>query len=124
MWGIMAEHLLTSSEPPIVSRIDRRASTRYPCNLSTSCRIAALVAGDPIPGRVRNISAGGISLVLGHPVDGGDEITVELRSNFRHFARAMLVRVAYCVEHPSGDWIVGAAFTQPMTEEEVKLLLI
>jgi hypothetical protein len=120
----MAEHRTAGEEPPIVSSIDRRVSTRYPCNLATSCRMAALVAGDAFAGRVRNISIGGISLVLRHPCESGAELTLELRSNFRHFTRTVKIRVCYCVEHPSGDWIVGAAFTQPLCDEEVRLLLI
>lgn len=120
----MAEHFISSNEPPIVSTIDRRASTRYPCNLATSCRLAALVPGDVFPGRVRNVSSGGISLVLSRPFDSGTDLTVELRSNFRHFSRTVRVHICYCIEHPSGDWIVGASFAEPLAEEEVRLLLI
>lgn len=120
----MAEYLTSSIEPQVVSTIDRRASTRYPCNLATSCRMAALVAGDTFPGRVRNVSLGGISLVLSRPFDTGTELSVELRSNFRHFSRTVRIRVIYCIEHPSGDWIVGASFAQVLSDEEVRLLLI
>lgn len=119
----MGEHLTSSQDPPIVSSIDRRASTRYPCNLATSCRMAALL-GDTFPGRVRNISVGGISLVVARPFDSNTELSVELRSNFRHFSRTMRIRVCYCIEHPSGDWILGASFIQALSDEEVRLLLI
>jgi hypothetical protein len=108
------------SEP---SGIERRASTRYPCNLATSCRLVAALAGEAWPGRVRNISAGGISLVLNHEVNSGDLISIELRSTTRNFTRAIQVRTIYCIEHPSGDWILGGSFVQPLSDDELKAFL-
>jgi len=115
--------LSSSLDPPIVSGIDRRASTRYPYNLATNCRLAASVAGDSWPARVRNISVGGINLVLSRAVDVGDNLALDLRSNTRNFARALSVRVCYCVEHPSGDWIIGASFSQPLQDDELRAFL-
>jgi hypothetical protein len=103
--------------------IERRASTRYPCNLATSCRLAASVKQEPRSARVRNISAGGISLVLSHEFASGDIIAVELRSMTRSFVREFKLRVIYCIEHPSGDYILGGSFTSPLTDEEVTAFL-
>jgi len=103
--------------------IERRASTRYPCNLATSCRLAASVKGQDHPARVRNISAGGISLVLGHEFSSNDIIVVELRSMTRNFVRELNVRVIYCIEHPSGDYILGGSFTSPLNDDAVTAFL-
>lgn len=111
------------ADEPEPSGIERRASTRYPCNLATSCRLAASVKGDTVPARVRNISAGGVSLVLGHEFTSGALIALELRNTGRNFARTLQVRVIYCIEHPSGDWILGGAFVSPLTDDEVKAFL-
>ena len=113
----------SSPNSPDPGGIERRASTRYPCNLATSCRLIAAVEGDDWPGRVRNISGGGVSLVLSHPVDAGTLLAVELRSMTRNFSRAVQVRVVYCIEHPSGDYILGGAFTQPLSDDELKAFL-
>jgi len=100
--------------------IERRASTRYPCNLATSCRLIATVPGEAVPARVRNISVGGLSLVLGHALDAGTLLSIELRSMTRNIVRTLQVRVIYSIEHPSGDWILGTHFLQPLTDEELK----
>jgi 3-deoxy-D-arabino-heptulosonate 7-phosphate (DAHP) synthase class II len=121
----MSDRPGSSSTDPAESEggIERRASTRYPCNLATSCRLGATVKGDSHPARVRNISAGGISLVLSQPALSGDLVAVDLRSMTRNFARTLQVRVIYCIEHPSGDYILGGAFVNPLTEDEVKAFL-
>jgi PilZ domain len=103
--------------------IERRASTRYPCNLATSCRLAAAIKGQEHSARVRNISAGGVSLVISHGFSSDDILAVELRSMPRNFARQLKVRVIYCIEHPSGDYIVGGSFISPLTEDEVTAFL-
>ena len=115
--------LSSSLNPPVSSGIERRASTRYPCNLATNCRLAAFVAGDSWPARVRNISVGGINLVLSRAFDIGDHLALDLRSNTRNFARSLAVRVCYCIEHPSGDWIIGGSFPQPLQNEELRAFL-
>jgi hypothetical protein len=103
--------------------IERRASTRYPCNLATSCRLVASFPGDTVPARVRNISVGGMSLVLTRPLDSGTLLDIELRSMTRNVSQTFQIRVIYSIEHPSGDWILGTSFVQPMTEEVLKAFL-
>jgi hypothetical protein len=109
------------SEEP--SGADRRESIRYGINLETSCRLLAMVQGEPQPVRVRNISAGGISLVLTHEVPGDTPLEIELLNRPEMFLCKLQVRITYRVEHPSGDWIIGGAFTRKLAEEELRLLL-
>ena len=103
--------------------IERRASTRFPCNLATSCRLVASLPDDPVPARVRNISVGGLSLVLAKPFDSGSLLAIELRSMTRNVTRTLQIRILYVVEHPSGDWIAGASFVQPLADDELKTFL-
>jgi hypothetical protein len=120
----MSERPVPSSPNPSQSGgIERRASTRYPCNLVTSCQLIAAVEGDAWPIRVRNISVGGVSLVISRPVEPGTLLSVELRSTTRNFIRSVHVRVIYCIEHPSDDYILGGAFTQPLSDDELKAFL-
>jgi hypothetical protein len=108
---------------PIDSGIDRRVWTRYSSNLATSCRIKAALANGSASARVRNISGGGISLVVSHPADTGAVVPLELKSTLRSFTRTLELRVLYCVEHPGGDWILGGEFVQPLDEEELRHFL-
>lgn len=102
---------------------ERRQSVRYGINLETSCRLLAMVQGEPHPIRVRNISAGGISLVVSHSVPADDLLEVELLNRPEMFLCKLQVRITYRVEHPTGDWIVGGAFTRALREDELKSLL-
>jgi len=102
---------------------ERRQSVRYGINLETSCRLLAMVQGEPHPIRVRNISAGGISLVVPHEVPADQLLEVELLNRPEMFLCKLQVRITYRVEHPTGDWIVGGAFTRALREDELKSLL-
>ena len=98
--------------------LDRRVSDRYPCPLGTSCRLMAAVGDEFWTTPVRNISPGGISLVVHYPFEPGTLLTVELLDQTtQHFSPTLQVRVVYTVEHPSGDWILGGSFTQRLSQQ-------
>jgi hypothetical protein len=103
--------------------IERRISTRYPCSLSTSCRLIASVHGGPKHVRVRNISATGISLVVPLPYPSNSIITIQLHSMPRDLARSLDVRVVYCVEHPSGETILGGSFVNNLSDPDLRAFL-
>jgi hypothetical protein len=122
--AVMADQPLgQDAEDTEPEAIERRASTRYPCNLATSCRLVASLPGECVPARVRNISVGGLSLVTTQAFDPGSLIGIELRSMTRNIAHTLQVRIIYSIEHPSGDWIAGARFVQPLKDEELKAFL-
>lgn len=82
-----------------------------------------MVKGDPNPVRVRNISAGGISLVLNKPVAADSILEIELLNRPQMFLCPLQLRITFLVEHPSGDCIVGGAFMRQLEEQELKKLL-
>ncbi len=108
---------------PGPSAADRRESFRYGISLETSVRLMAAVEGDNTPVRVRNISAGGISLVINRGVDPDTLLNVELLNRPNMFLCKVQVRVTYVVEHPTGDWIIGGAFVRKLSHEELRSLL-
>jgi hypothetical protein len=120
----MADHAEHAPRSP--SKIDwreRRSSVRLPV-LETSKRLVAAIGDDFCLAKIRNISPEGISLVLGRPMEMGTVLGVDLidtRTN--RFSRTLNVRVCYCVEHPSGEWILGGAFASPLTDEELQYFL-
>ena len=82
-----------------------------------------MVAGDSNPVRVRNISAGGISLILPKEVPSDTLLDIELLNRPEMFLCKLQVKITYRVEHPTGDWIIGGSFTRKLSEEEIRLLL-
>lgn len=104
--------------------LERRANQRHPCNLETSCRLLAAVGDDFWTTRVRNISPGGISLIVHQPVEPGTVLSVELLDRTtQRFSATLQVRVVYAVEHPSGEWIIGGSFTNRLSNDELQTLL-
>jgi hypothetical protein len=103
--------------------IERRVAPRFPINLTTSCRLMAVVPARTLSVRVRNVSVSGISLVVSRPVDPGDRLEIELRSVARNVTRLLTVQVVYCIEHPSGELIVGGRFSEPLTHEEFRVFV-
>jgi len=105
------------------SDIERRVATRFPCPLTTSCRLLAALRDGPAPVRVRNISATGISLVVPHACAPGTKMPVELKSVSRNITRSVEIVVVYCIDHPSGESILGGAFTAPLPEEDLRIFV-
>lgn len=102
--------------------VERRTTTRYLCDLGTTCYLLATVDNDPWLARVRNISAGGISLLLHREIEPGRVVNLDLQNPERHFHCQIAVRIRYIVEHPSGDWIHGCEFLTKLTAEQLRAL--
>jgi hypothetical protein len=97
-------------------------ATRYPGDVSTSCRLRVRVRGES-PAKVRNISVSGIGLIAEETIDPGAVITIELRNVVRLASRTLQAQVVYCLDHPNGASIVGAKFTQELSEADLKLFI-
>jgi hypothetical protein len=109
---------------PQLKPLERRANQRFPCNLETSYRLVAAVGDEFWTTRVRNISPGGISLIVSQPLEPGTILAVELMDRTtQRFSGTLEVRVVYTVEHPSGDWIMGGAFTSRLSDDELQALV-
>ncbi len=108
----------------LASVADRRATPRFPCSLETVCRLVATVPDDPWPAKVRNISLGGICLVLHRRLEPGTVLAVELQdSAHQRIPRAVQMRVTSVAEYPSGGWICGGAFADKLSPDELRALL-
>jgi len=105
------------------SGAERREAIRYGISLETSGRLIADLENDQSQARVRNISAGGISLVLNHGIEPDTVLNVQLLNRPTMFLCKVQVRITYIVEHPSGDWILGGAFIDKLSEDDLRALL-
>lgn len=102
------------------SVIDRRTYVRLASDLEATCRSTG---GRDVgwPGTVRDISQGGIGLLLTHRFQPGTELTVELRDASGAVRRVLRVRVIHAAAANIGGnsgWRLGCAFDTPLTEEE------
>ena len=102
---------------------ERRSSVRLPC-LETSRRLVAAIGPTFYLAKIRNISPEGISLVIPRPMEQGTLLSVDLiETKTNRSSRTLDVRICWCIEHPSGDWIIGGAFASPLTDEELQYFL-
>jgi hypothetical protein len=106
---------------------ERRVRVRYPAARESMCQ----------PGegrldqvwwlaRITDMSTTGIALVLGQVrqrFPAGTMLTVELQNWSGDTSRTLPTRVIHMTPHPDGGWIMGCAFVNPLSEEELKTFL-
>jgi PilZ domain-containing protein len=99
--------------PP--SGIERRAFVRHFCD------IGALV--DSWPAKIENVSRGGLKLVIGRRFEVGTILKVEIATEAQESLSLLLARVVRAAQECAGNWGLGCAFLQEISEEEVQGLL-
>ncbi len=103
---------------------DQRESPRYPAGPGVRGDLVVDI-GEPLPGRVINVSTGGICLSLAPRVDiePGTILTVDLRNTETNVAMKRSVRVVYVQERGETECILGCAFASKLTDDDVRRLL-
>ncbi|HEV3256512.1 MAG TPA: PilZ domain-containing protein [Gemmataceae bacterium] len=107
--------------PPADDLPDRRRWQRRPAGKVQAERIPD---DDSTPWQVvvRNISQGGIRLVLGNELATGTALSLRLSRPGR--ASVLIsARVVYVLEKPPGNFITGCAFEQPLRDDQFRRLM-
>jgi hypothetical protein len=122
----MTERDPVPSEETVSSpSIERRAFVRLASDLVGTCRPSGSSRDVSWPGKVRDISLGGVGLLLQHRFRPGTTLDVDLRDADGHALRTVQVRVVHAtpvLEEDRPCWILGCAFDQPLSEEEFETL--
>jgi hypothetical protein len=106
---------------------DRRRSVRYACILGAvdvngqSAFMPVQPLGWPI--RVVDISRHGIGIHAGDQLDEGSLLTISLFSRLGKPSAPRQVRIVRAAQQADGTWIGGAAFIEPIDEDELRILL-
>jgi eukaryotic-like serine/threonine-protein kinase len=103
--------------------VERRASVRYVSRLKGSCRPLASERKWRWNATVRDVSAGGIGLLLNRRFEPCTVLRVKLPTTGSSRQRIYLVRVVRVQAHSPKTWIVGCIFPRRLSEEEVQTLL-
>ena len=103
--------------------VNRRAWVRYPCALDSSCQPLAGTRGVEWPGKIRNLSRGGLAVSLARRFEIGTVLAIDLQRPDAGEFGTVLARVAHVSMQPDGTWLLGCAFTKLLTEEDLKTLL-
>jgi PilZ domain len=106
--------------------MERRAWIRFARDVEVTYRQAGAMKDAGWPGRVVDVSVGGLGLLLRHRFEPGTQLAVEVNNRAGTFRRTLLARVRHATAViASGDprWLVGCEFDQHLTEEELKALV-
>ena len=104
---------------------ERRAFVRLSSDLPAICRPTDRTHEVGWPARIRDISRGGVGLILRHRFRPGTNLTVELGASTGALLRTARVHVVHAtavVIEGCPCWILGCAFDQVLTEEELQSL--
>jgi c-di-GMP-binding flagellar brake protein YcgR len=110
----------TGSESSVAVAEERRVWVRHPADVNTTCQTAEAGPGERLPALVRNISQGGISLLLGRSFEAGEMLSIELPGA----AEGTIYTVLACVVHvrPKNDdeWAVGCTFSRELSDDDLQ----
>ena len=114
------------SDPSALTPVptDRRRWVRHPPPPAALARLQTAAGAAFEPAAVRDLSAGGVGLVVAAPINPGRGVSVELfnaATQFRSLVVADVVYVAALVD--SAGWILGCTFDRELSTGELKGLL-
>ena len=97
----------------------RRVWIRYPASLDTTLQTLAKPDQNGWSALVRDISRAGINLLVKHPFEPGDLLSVELpgpQGQAAHNVLGCIVRV----EQEGDEWALGCVFSQELGDKELE----
>jgi hypothetical protein len=108
------------AEKPAPTSTNRRVTFRYLCGVHASCEPVAArgKSGLEWQARVKDVSRGGLGLLLDRRFEKGTVLTVELALD-PHGSCMVLARVVHAMRLPDGDWLVGCELVNRQAGEEV-----
>jgi hypothetical protein len=108
---------------------ERRSGARLAHTVGTICVIDTAAAGggpdteESWSATVRDVSAGGVGLVLARRFEPGTVFTLQFEGHGKAAGRSLAVRVKRVKSEELGHWFHGCAFVKPLTEKELANLL-
>lgn len=112
---------LMENEDP--THAERRAWVRYPCDLDSACQPLAGSRGLQWPGKVRNVSVGGIAVGLARRFEAGTVLAIDVQGREEGVLRTVLARVIHVMLQNDGSWLLGCSFTSPLSDDDLQALL-
>jgi hypothetical protein len=99
--------------------VNRRAAIRFPATLLGSLQPVAPKGAPSWVGQIRDISAGGISLLVGNSFEAGTLLAVEPHRPPDGAPTFLLVRVVRAARQTAGSWLIGGKLVRELCESEV-----
>ena len=100
-----------------------RVTVRYRCPPATLGRLFLGEDHEFQRAWVVNMSQGGVGVLVSRPVPVGISVVLRVRAADCVDDRSFSAQVIHCTLHPSGEWLVGCEFGQPLTPEGLESML-
>jgi len=102
---------------------ERRAYVRYLCQLEGLCHpLGQPAAGTRWQSMLRDVGSGGVRLHVARRFEVGTLLTLELPSPDDESTQLLLTRVAHVNSEEGGLWALGCAFTNPLSDDDLRAL--
>lgn len=75
------------------------------------------------PAQIRDLSQGGMGLILNRRFEPGTGLAVEIPETDNYPADTLLARVVHATRQPHEKWLLGCAFVSPLSDDELQRLL-
>lgn len=102
---------------------ERRLSARYNPSPSLCGHLVDSQGGVIIPDEIRDLSTGGIGMILSRPIDPSSSPVVDLFNASNNYPCRQPLRVIHLRQQPDGRFYLGAAFTRVLGRVEVNELV-
>jgi hypothetical protein len=98
---------------------DRRVWVRFPADLETTLRPAGTEPPVRVAAVVRDISGGGLSLLVDRAFAPGDLLSVELPGPAAAATSSVLACVVHVTPQEEGRWLVGCTFARELSNADL-----
>jgi hypothetical protein len=113
----------SQADPPKRQRAEQRRWVRMPCQPGTRALVVISENEYPWSAEVRNISPGGVGVVLARKLEPERTVLVDLHNEANGFRCQMPARVVYTADLPGGDVLHGCKFARELSDLEVRGLI-
>jgi hypothetical protein len=119
----MSPAVQTSKDSSSIIHAERRMSKRHGTQ-SGDAYVLIAAAGEPsCPGRIKDVSTGGIALLTNQRFEPGTLMTVDVQHNGGLPSQTVLLRVTHVTERSDGSYVLGGAFTHKPSGTDLLALL-
>jgi c-di-GMP-binding flagellar brake protein YcgR len=97
---------------------EKRVWVRYPANLDATYQLAGNV--ERFSARVRDISRGGINLLVRRPLQAGELLSIELPAGADEPVQTVLACIVRVDDHEPGTWTLGCVFARELEDGDME----
>jgi c-di-GMP-binding flagellar brake protein YcgR len=98
---------------------DRRAFDRYPAKAEINLHLANSSDPTRYKAKLRNISRGGINVLVGREFDPGQLLSVELPAADKQSTFTVLVCIIHVAPAGEKEWSIGGTFARELSDEDL-----